>query len=396
MYEKLQMAPPDPILGLTEAFKQDANPQKINLSVGVYQDANGRTPVLQVVKEAEKRLLEEETNKSYLGIDGLPEYGRHVRELLFGADSAILAEGRAVTAQTPGGTGALRVAADFFQQKLGGRRIWVSHPTWANHPGIFQAAGLQVETYPYMDAAGTGLDFDALLAALQQIPAGDAICLHASCHNPSGIDPTVGQWRQIGEVLQKRQVMPLIDFAYQGFAEGVAEDRAGLLALAGSCPEMLICSSFSKNFGLYGERVGALTLVATSPEAARIGASHVKICIRTNYSNPPKHGGAIVAQVLNDPELRTRWLDEVALMRNRIAGMRQLFVDTLRAAGVDRDFSFITRQRGMFSFSGISPEQVDQLRNDYSIYVVRSGRINVAGMNEANMGRLCEAIKAVL
>ncbi|MHB0956600.1 MAG: amino acid aminotransferase [Pirellulaceae bacterium] len=396
MFETLEMAPPDPILGLSEAFKNDPRPNKINLSVGVYQDAHGQTPILEVVKEAEKRLLAEETNKGYLGIDGLPEYGRHVREMLFGADHEIVQNRRGVTAQTPGGTGALRVAADFIRQKLKGRRIWTSNPTWANHPSIFEAAGLQVDSYPYLDATGTGLDFAALLAALQKIPAGDAVCLHASCHNPTGIDPTVAQWQQIGQVLQHHQILPLIDFAYQGFAEGIEADRAGLLQLAKTGLEMLICSSYSKNFGLYGERVGALTLVAPTERAAQIGLSHIKVCIRTNYSNPPRHGGAIVAQVLNHPDLRTKWVTEVQAMRERIASMRQLFVDTLRAKGVMQDFSFITRQRGMFSFSGIKPEQVDKLRSDHGIYIVRSGRINVAGMTEANMGRLCDAIQAVL
>ena len=396
MFETLQMAPPDAILGLTEAFKSDPNPQKINLSVGVYKDAHGATPILEVVKEAEKRLLAQETSKSYLGIDGLPEYGQQVRELLFGTGHDIIAGQRAVTAQTPGGTGALRVAADFLKQKLGRERIWCSAPTWANHPNVFQAAGLEVEKYPYIDAAGTALDFDAMLAALENIPAGDAICLHACCHNPTGIDPTVEQWQQIGQVLQQRSVLPLVDFAYQGFAQGLEEDAAGLKQLLTVTPEALVCSSFSKNFGLYGERVGAMTLVAGTEAAAQVGLSHIKTCIRTNYSNPPKHGGAIVATVLADPALRSQWADEVASMRQRIAGMRQLFCDTMRAKGVERDFSFITQQRGMFSFSGLSPEQVDRLREEYSIYIVRSGRINVAGMTEANMPQLCDAIASVL
>jgi aspartate aminotransferase len=396
MLEQLQMAPPDPILGLGEAFKNDPRPHKINLSVGVYQDAAGKTPILDVVKEAEQRLLAEETNKSYLSIDGLPEYGRHVRELLFGSDHALLSQRRAVTAQAPGGTGALRVAADFVRQKLAARRIWVSRPTWVNHTSIFEAAGLQVDSYPYIDAAGTGLDLEGLLATIETIPAGDALCLHASCHNPTGIDPAPAQWRQIGQALQRRGILPLVDFAYQGFAEGIDDDRAGLLQLIDVCPELLICSSFSKNFGLYNERVGALTLVAATEEAAQIGLSHIKICIRTNYSNPPKHGGAIVATILSDPALRAKWVVDVQAMRDRITGMRELFVKTLRAHGVTRDFSFITRQRGMFSLSGITPEQVDKLRSDYAIYIVRSGRINVAGMTAANMDRLCEAIKAVL
>jgi aspartate/tyrosine/aromatic aminotransferase len=396
MFQTMEMAPPDAILGLTEAFKKDTNPNKINLSVGVYQDSSGKTPILDVVKQAETRLLKDEANKSYLGIDGLPEYGAQVRQLLFGASHPLLAAERAVTAQTPGGTGALRVAADFLKQRVGVDRIWCSKPTWANHPSVFKAAGLDVDSYPYLDEAGTGLDFEAMMSAINGIPAGDAICLHACCHNPTGVDPSVNQWREIGERLQQRGVLPLVDFAYQGFAEGLEEDAAGLRMLAELCPEMLICSSFSKNFGLYGERVGAMTAVADSADAARIVLSHVKICIRTNYSNPPKHGGAIVATVLADDQLRAKWIVELGEMRQRIHHMRQLFVDTLKAKGVERDFSFIPNQRGMFSFSGLTPVHVDALRNQYSIYIVGSGRINVAGMTESNMDTLCEAIKAVL
>jgi len=396
MFETLQMAPPDAILGLTEAYRNDPNLLKINLSVGVYKDAYGNTPILGVVKEAEERLLSEETQKSYLAMDGLPAYGQCVRELLFSADHELVGNGRAITAQTPGGTGALRVAADFLKQKLGCGRIWCSDPTWANHPGVFEAAGLEVETYPYLDAAGTGLDFDAMCAAVDKIPAGDAMCLHACCHNPSGIDLSLPQWERIGQLLVKRKVLPLVDFAYQGFAEGLDEDAAGLRQLLVTTPEALICSSFSKNFGLYGERVGALTLVARTPDEAQAALSHIKLCIRTNYSNPPVHGAAIVATVLSDRTMRSRWTEDVAAMRDRINKMRRLFSDTMRGKGVDRDFSFITGHHGMFSFSGLSPQQVDRLREEYSIYIVRSGRINVAGMSEGNMDRLCDAIAAVL
>jgi aspartate/tyrosine/aromatic aminotransferase len=396
MFQTMEMAPPDAILGLTEAFKKDTNPNKINLSVGVYQDSSGKTPILDVVKQAETRLLEEELNKSYLGIDGLPAYGVQVRAMLFGENHPLVKANRAVTAQTPGGTGALRVAADFLKQKVGAGRIWCSKPTWANHPSVFKAAGLDVATYPYLDDNGTGLDFEAMMSAVKEIPAGDVICLHACCHNPTGVDPSVNQWREIGEALQRQGVLPLVDFAYQGFAEGLDEDASGLRMLAELCPEMLICSSFSKNFGLYGERVGAMTAVADSQGTAKVVLSHVKICIRTNYSNPPKHGGAIVATVLSDPELRAKWVVELAEMRERIRNMRKLFVDTLKAKGVEQDFSFIPQQRGMFSFSGLTPVHVDALRNRYSIYIVGSGRINVAGMTEANMDTLCDAIKAVL
>ena len=303
MLEKLQMAPPDPILGLGEAFKKDPRPDKINLSVGVYQDADGKTPVLGVVKEAEQRLLAQETNKSYLSIDGLPEYARHVRELLFGADHEIIAQRRGVTAQTPGGTGGLARGSRFLPAEAPGPAHLGQQPDVGQSPEhLSRRPACRSTSIPTSTRPAQGLDFQALMATLQTIPAGDAICFHASCHNPTGIDPTPEQWRQIGHVLQQRQILPLVDFAYQGFADGIEEDRAGLLQLVAICPEMLICSSFSKNFGLYNERVGALTLVAPTEEAAQIGLSHLKICIRTNYSNPPKHGGAIVATILGDPD----------------------------------------------------------------------------------------------
>ncbi|MEZ6112752.1 MAG: amino acid aminotransferase [Pirellulaceae bacterium] len=393
MFENLTMAPPDAILGLTDAFKKDPNPNKINLSVGVYQDSTGKTPILESVKKAEEKLLATESNKSYLGIDGLPEYGQAVQRLLFGD---ALEAGRAVTAQTPGGTGALRVAAEFIKQAQPNATVWCSKPTWANHPSVFEAAGLRVNSYPYIDAEGKGLDFDAMIAALRQVPAGDVVLLHACCHNPTGIDPTPEQWDEIGRVLAERKALPLIDFAYQGFGDGLREDATGLLRLLQSNAELLVCSSFSKNFGLYSERTGALTLVAADPQAAQIALSNVKRCIRANYSNPPKHGAAIVATVLSDEGLTKLWESEVTAMRDRINGMRRLFVDTLKARGVDRDFSFLLPQRGMFSFSGLSPVQVDELRSKHAVYIVGSGRINVAGMTEANMNPLCDAIADVL
>lgn len=393
MFENLTMAPPDAILGLTDAFKKDPNPNKINLSVGVYQDSTGKTPILESVKKAEEKLLATESNKSYLGIDGLPEYGQAVQRLLFGD---ALEAGRAVTAQTPGGTGALRVAAEFIKQAQPNATVWCSKPTWANHPSVFEAAGLRVNSYPYIDAEGKGLDFDAMIAALRQVPAGDVVLLHACCHNPTGIDPTPEQWDEIGRVLAERRALPLVDFAYQGFGDGLRDDATGLLRLLQSNAELLVCSSFSKNFGLYSERTGALTLVAADPQAAQIALSNVKRCIRANYSNPPKHGAAIVATVLSDEGLTKLWESEVTAMRDRINGMRRLFVDTLKARGVDRDFSFLLPQRGMFSFSGLSPVQVDELRSKHAVYIVGSGRINVAGMTEANMNPLCDAIADVL
>lgn len=397
MFDALPLAPPDAILGLGEAFKKDPNPKKINLSVGVYKDERGETPILASVKDAERQLLEKEKSKGYLSIEGLADYGARVQELLFGAGHEILTSGRAVTAQTPGGTGALRVAADLLRKHFPASKVWVSKPTWANHPAIFAAAGQQVETYAYIDAAGQGLDFHAMLAALKQIPPGDVVLLHACCHNPTGIDPTPEQWHEIAKVMAEHKLLPLVDFAYQGFGNGLSEDAVGLRALAMRNPELLVCSSFSKNFGLYGERVGALTLVAGSADDAQKALSQMRVSIRTNYSNPPTHGGALVAAVLGDPKLHQQWDQEVAAMRFRIHQMRKHFVETMETKAPQKDFSFIARQQGMFSFSGLSNMQVDELRTKHAVYVVgNGGRINVAGMTANNMEALCDAIAAVL
>jgi aspartate/tyrosine/aromatic aminotransferase len=344
MFSTLPQAPPDAILGLGEAFKLDPNPRKINLSVGVYKKSQ-----------------------------------------------------RAVTAQTPGGTGSLRVAADFLAKHFPQAKVWVSTPTWANHAAIFKAAGQAVETYPYIDKAGRRLDFPAMLAALAQIPAGDIVVLHACCHNPTGIDPTPAQWRQIAAIIRERGLLPLVDFAYQGFGDGLAEDAAGLVSLAQPGQEVLVCSSFSKNFGLYGERVGALTVVAADAAAAQRALSQVRVTIRTNYSNPPTHGAAIVAEVLGDAALKRQWELELAAMRDRIHQMRKLFVATMKQKAPQHDFSFLEGQKGMFSFSGLTNMQVDELRGGHAVYVVgNGGRINVAGMTRENMEPLCTAIAAVL
>lgn len=396
MFQNVQTAPPDSILGLNEAFRNDPNPEKINLSVGVFKDANGVTPVLDCVKEAERRLVSEEKTKSYLPIDGRPEYCRLVRELMLGADHEINAAARGVTVQTPGGTGALRVAADFLAKNLPGRKVWLSQPTWPNHPSIFAAAGVATAGYPYFDKASNGLAFAEMMETLQKVPAGDVVLLHGCCHNPSGIDPTAEQWQEIAELIHSRDLLPLVDFAYQGFGDGLCEDAAGLAALAQPGKELLICSSFSKNFGLYNERIGALTAVAGDSAAAAAVLSQLKNVIRSNYSNPPTHGGAVVETVLADPALRTQWESELTAMRNRINGMRTLFVETMKQTGVDQDFSFIADQKGMFSFSGLTPVQVDELRSKFAIYIVGSGRINVAGISESNVEKLCTAIKAVL
>ena len=396
MFEQFTPAPPDAILGLTEAFKKDPNPKKVNLGVGIYKDAQGRTPILASVKRAEERILQEENTKNYLSIDGSPEYGAAVQELLFGADHEIIRSNRSITAQAPGGTGALRVAADFIATMFPGARVWLSDPTWPNHPSVFKAAGLTTAVYPYFDAANNGVAFAAMLAAIKQIPAGDVVLLHGCCHNPTGADLSLAQWQQVAAVVAERKLLPLVDFAYQGFGDGLDDDAAGLRALCTQVDELLIASSFSKNFGLYNERVGALTLVARNADAAEKALGHIKIAIRANYSNPPAHGAAVVTTVLRDPALRAQWEAEVTEMRERINTMRHLFVETLNEKGVTRDFSFIANQRGMFSFSGLTPEHVKALREKHGVYIVGSGRISVAGMTEGNMDYLCTAIADVL
>lgn len=396
MFEQFTPAPPDAILGLTEAFKKDPNPNKINLGVGVYKDAQGRTPVLASVKAAEERILAQEQSKGYLGIDGSPEYAAAVQEMLFGAGHPIIAEKRAVTAQSPGGTGALRVAADFVKAMFPDATVWLSEPTWPNHPNIFKSAALKVATYPYFDAATNGVKFDAMLDAIRQMPAGDVLLLHGCCHNPTGADLTAEQWQQIAAVVAERNILPLIDFAYQGFGDGLEEDAQGMRTVCERVDEVLIANSYSKNFGLYSERIGALTLVAKRAEDAETALGHIKIAIRTNYSNPPAHGAAIVNTILGDAELRQQWECELTEMRDRINEMRHLFVETLNEKGVDQDFSFIARQRGMFSYSGLKPAHVKALREKHGVYIVGSGRINVAGMTAANMDYLCAAIADVL
>ncbi len=396
MFENIQPAPPDAILGLTEAFRNDPNPNKVNLTVGVYKDATGQTPILNCVKQAEKRLLESASTKSYLGIDGLPQFGSRIRDLMFGADHEIITSGRSTVVQAPGGTGALRVAGDFIKTISPQATIWSSDPTWPNHPKVFAAAGLQTASYAYLNSAGTTLEFDTMLASLKQIPAGDVVCLHGCCHNPSGIDPTAEQWKQIADAVYDRGILPLLDFAYQGFGDGIEEDAAGLREFCRGGSEFLVSSSYSKNFGLYRERVGALTAVTANSDSAATVLSQLKATVRANYSNPPAHGGEIVAKILGDVELRDQWVEELTAMRERINLMRQLFVDTMKEKVPQRDFSHLASGRGMFAFSGLTAEQVDQLREEHGIYAVRNGRINVGGMAENNMDDLCTAIASVL
>ena len=396
MFEKITAAPADPILGLTDIFRADARPNKINLGIGVYKDETGKTPVLTSVKKAEQYLLENETTKNYLGIEGIPAFASCTQELLFGKESPIVADRRARTAQTPGGTGSLRVAADFIANQTSAKRIWISNPSWPNHKNVFSAVGLEVLEYAYYDAANHALDFDGLLNSLKQAQAGDVVLFHGCCHNPTGIDPTAEQWAQLAELSVANGWLPLFDFAYQGFANGLEEDAQGLRIFAAKHKELIVASSYSKNFGLYNERVGACTIVAADAETADRAFSQVKAAIRANYSNPPSHGAAVVATILGNDALRAMWEQELTDMRQRIHRMRQLFVNTLQEKGAQQDFSFIIQQNGMFSFSGLTKEQVLRLREEFGVYAVNSGRVNVAGMTPDNMAPLCEAIVAVL
>ena len=392
LFASLSAAPPDAILGLTAAYKKDPRPEKINLGVGVYQDDTGVTPVLKSVKAAEAKLMEAESTKSYLPISGAPEYKAHVQQLLFGADHPLIQSGRALSAHTPGGTGGLRVGAELLKQIHPQAGVHVSQPTWANHPGIFTAAGFELKTYPYYDAHAQDVDFEGMREALQKVPAGDIVLLHVCCHNPTGVDLSDSQWQEVGAIAAAQGWVPFLDFAYQGFGDDLETDRAGLLRMLDAVPELFIASSFSKNFGLYRERTGALTLVGEQPESAAAAFSHMEKTIRVLYSNPPAHGALIVSAILDDPALRRCWEEEVAGMRNRIQSVRTRLVSELRARNVDRDFDFIKTQRGMFSFSGLTEDQVQFLREKKAIYVVKGGRINVAGITSANLPYLCDAI----
>ncbi|MEH0832534.1 amino acid aminotransferase [Pectobacterium cacticida] len=396
MFETISAAPADPILGLTDLFRADDRVNKINLGIGVYKDETGKTPILTSVKKAEHYLLENETTKIYLGIDGLPAFAQCTQALLFGKENAIIADKRARTAQTPGGTGALRVAADFIAKQTSAKRVWISNPTWPNHHNVFSAVGLETCQYDYYDAANHALDFDGLLNSLNAAQAGDVVLFHGCCHNPTGIDPTAEQWATLADLSAAKGWLPLFDFAYQGFARGLDEDAEGLRRFAEKHDELIVCSSYSKNFGLYNERVGACTLVAANASTADKAFSQMKAAIRANYSNPPAHGAAVVATILGNDALKAIWEQELTAMRERIQRMRQLFVNTLQEKGAEQDFSFIINQNGMFSFSGLTKDQVLRLRDEFGVYAVNSGRINVAGMTPENMAPLCEAIVAVL
>lgn len=395
-FDKIVAAPADPILGLTEEFKNDTRANKINLGVGIYKTNEGVTPVLKCVKKAEEIIFKNETTKSYLPIVGTPEYGRLVRELLFGKDSEVIAHDRARTVQGPGGTGSLRIGADFLKQQNVTTKVWISDPTWANHFQVFGKAGIETAKYKYYDATTHGLDFEGMKASLKSANAGDAVLLHACCHNPTGIDPTPAQWEELAKLVAELKLIPFFDFAYQGFGNGIEEDAFGVRTFLKYNQEVLIANSFSKNFGLYNERIGALTIVSADKETADRVFSQMKIAVRANFSNPPAHGANIVTTILSTPELRQMWEDEVKEMRDRIKEMRELFVAKLSALGVKADFSFISQQYGMFSFSGLTKEQVARLKEEFGIYIVGSGRISVAGITTSNIDPLCQAIAKVL
>lgn len=395
-FAQIELAPPDPIIGLTEAFNNDANPKKVNLGAGVYQDGEGRVPILQVVREAQERLLEKEETKNYMPIDGIPAFNQQVQALLLGADSGVLAGARAVTAQALGGTGALKVGADFLKRFFSASQVWISDPSWENHRQLFEAAGFTVNNYPYYDPETRGLGFTSMLDTLKGLPARSVVVLHACCHNPTGVDPSREEWTRLVDLFQTTGLIPFFDLAYQGFSEGIEADACAVRAFAEAGVPCLVAQSFSKSFALYRERVGALTVVTASEEEAKRVRSQIKRLIRTNYSSPASHGAQLVASVLADADLRARWEGELAEMRQRIRRMRELFVRRMREKGVEQDFSFIERQSGMFSYSGLSRETVDRLRGEYGIYIVGSGRVCVAALNEKNLDYVCEAIAEAL
>lgn len=396
LFARVDLAPRDPILGLNEQFQADPNPSKVNLGVGVYTDENGKLPLLACVKEAENLLSESPKPRNYLPIDGIPAYDQAVQALVFGTGSEALQAGRVVTVQALGGTGGLKLGADFLKRLNPAARVLISDPSWENHRALFEAAGFDVGTYPYYDAANRGIAFDAMLAALNQAAPGTIVVLHACCHNPTGYDLTAGQWEQVIAALAARNLVPFLDMAYQGFGEGIAEDGAVIQQFVASGLNFFVSTSFSKSFSLYGERVGALSIVCTSKDEAARVLSQLKRVIRTNYSNPPTHGAQVVAMVLSTPALRAQWEQELANMRERIRGMRAALVDRLQAQGVKADLGFITRQKGMFSYSGLNAEQMETLRTQYGIYGVSTGRICVAALNSHNVDYVAKAMAAAM
>jgi aromatic-amino-acid transaminase len=395
LFSEIPLAPRDPILGVTEQFVADTRPGKANLGVGVYYGEDGKLPLLDSVARAENELAEAHAARGYLPIDGIQTYNKAVQSLLFGADSPLIASGRCVTTQALGGTGALKIGADLIRWFAPGKAVYISTPSWENHRALFEAAGFAVEQYPYYDAATGGLDFEGMAASLESAPEGSVIVLHACCHNPTGIDPSGKQWERLVEVVGRRGHVAFLDIAYQGFADGIDADAAAIRLFAAAGRPFLVSSSFSKSFSLYGERVGALTVVLSDAEEAQRVLSQLKRVVRTNYSSPPTHGGSVVARILTTPALRAEWEGELAQMRERIRRVREGLVARLKAAGAKRDWSFITRQRGMFSYTGLTPGQVDQLRERHAIYAIASGRICIAAINEGNIDRIAKALADV-
>ncbi|WWO99605.1 MAG: amino acid aminotransferase [Candidatus Dasytiphilus stammeri] len=396
MFENIPIALEDPILGLAEKFSTDPRSNKINLGIGVYNDEKTIAPVLTSVKKAEKLILEKEQTKNYLSIEGNAEFAFHTQILLFGENSELISTKRAITAQTPGGTGALRIIADFLANKTNIQRIWISNPTWPNHKNIFLATGLNVQEYPWYNPQTHLLDFDNLLSTLKnKVQPGDAVLFHSCCHNPTGIDPTIEEWKQLAQLSQINQWIPIFDFAYQGFSSSLEEDAKALRLFVEHHQEMIVASSYSKNMGLYNERVGSLTVIAKNADVVNAVFSQIKSIIRVHYSNPPAHGAAIVTTILKDKDLKLLWHQELSSMRQRICNMRQLFVNTLQK-NIEKDFNFINKQHGMFSYSGLNKQQAVYLREKFGIYIVSSGRINIASITLSNINYLCKAICSVI
>jgi len=392
----VQLAPRDPILGVTEAFNADPNPDKVNLGVGVYTDDAGKVPLLECVKRAEKLRMETAPHRGYLPIDGLAVYDRAVQALVFGADSTAVREKRVVTLQALGGTGGLRIGADFLRRVEGNAKVWISNPSWENHRALFEAAGFVVEAYPYYDAKTHGLDFKGMTAALEALPAGAIVVLHACCHNPTGVDLNPEQWGRVLEIVKARGLVPFLDLAYQGFGDGIDADGAVVRRFAEAMSPVFVASSFSKSFSLYGERVGALSILTAGPDEAARVLSQLKRVVRASYSNPPTHGSQVVSTVLTTPALRALWEQELGAMRERIKAMRKALVESIHARAPGVDFGFVLAQRGMFSYTGLSKAQVDRLREEFSIYAIDTGRICVAALNTANVNIVAEAIAKVI
>lgn len=392
----VEMAPRDPILGMSELFNADNNPRKVNLGIGVYTDEAGKVPLLECVRRSDAAILADPAPWSYLPIDGLPAYDRAVQQLVFGAESPVVRDGRGLTVQALGGTGALKVGADFLKGLNPRATVWISDPSWENHRALFEGAGFAVQSYPYYDAAARGVDFGAMCEALEGAAPRSIVVLHACCHNPTGYDLAADQWTRVIEIVKTRELVPFLDIAYQGFAEGIEADGEAVRRFAAATTPVFVASSFSKSFSLYGERVGALSVATASAEEAARVLSQIKRVVRANYSNPPTHGGKVVANVLTTPELRALWERELGQMRERIKSMRKALVDGVQARVPGFDFSFVLRQRGMFSYSGLSKAQVQRLREEFSIYAIESGRICVAALNSRNIEYAIDSIARVI